>query len=103
MPRPTVRIVSECKLNQERKYTMKNTAKRMLAILLAAIMLGTAASCTGSGNPADTTDTAGSDSTQAVTDETATETAPETQPLPEDFVVTEEGGTASVMTPAGLT
>lgn len=82
---------------------MKNTAKRMLAILLAAIMLGTAASCTGSGNPADTTDTAGSDSTQAVTDETATETAPETQPLPEDFVVTEEGGTASVMTPAGLT
>ncbi len=82
---------------------MNTTVKRALAILLAVLMLGTAVSCTGNGNPADTTDTAGSDSTQAITDGTATETAPETQPLPENFVVTEEGGTASVMTPAGLT
>ena len=86
---------------------MKNTAKRIPAILLAALMLGTAVACTGGDTPTDTGDTGVTDATQAVTDTTAdgteAETQPETQPLPEDFVVTEEGDTASVLTPAGLT
>ena len=83
---------------------MKNTAKRVLAILLAALMLGAATACTGIETPAGTE---GTDSTAAVTEgngtETTPETQPETQPLPKDFVVTEEGSTATVLTPAGLT
>ena len=84
---------------------MKNTTKRILAGLLAALMLGTAVACTGNDDPADTDESVGSDTTQTVTDgNTAeSETEPETEPLPEDFVVTEENGAATVLTPAGLT
>jgi hypothetical protein len=53
---------------QKETYTVKNTTKRILAILLAALMLGTAAACTGNGDPADT-----DDDTNASTDEPATD------------------------------
>jgi hypothetical protein len=78
--------------------------KRILAILLAALMLGTAVACTGSDGPADTDESADAGTTRTATDGTTAEpeTEPETEPLPEDFMVTEEGGTATVLTPAGL-
>ena len=83
---------------------MKHMTKRILAILLAALMLGTAVACTGSGDPADTDESVSEDTTRTTTDGTTAEpeTEPETEPLPEDFVVTEENGTATVLTPAGL-
>ena len=37
------------------RYTMKNTCKKLSALMLALLMLISAAACTGSGDPADTT------------------------------------------------
>ena len=61
-------------------------------------MLRTAVACTGSGDPADTDESVSADTTLTATDGTTAEpeTEPETEPPPEDFVVTEEGGTATV-------
>ncbi len=84
---------------------MKITCKRILATLLAAMMLVSAVACTGNGNPADTTPTGTDGSTQtSASDATdAPETEAETIYKPEDFEVTENGGAASVITPMGLT
>ncbi len=87
---------------------MKITCKRILAALLAAMMLVSTVACTGNGTPADTTPTGTDGSTQTsasgATDATdAPETEAETIYMPEDFEVTENGGAASVITPMGLT
>ena len=77
---------------------MNITCKRLSAALLALLMLISAAACTGSGDPADTTDSDTSANTNA---EATTEEV--TLPAPEDYEVTEKDGTASVTTPLGLT
>ena len=88
---------------------MKNTFMKPVALLLALLMLISAAACTGSGDPADTTgagttgsDTNAPDAGTADAETTDAETEADTLPPPEDFVVTEKDGTASVVTPTGL-
>ncbi len=94
---------------------MKFTGKRSLAFLLAALMLLTATACTGTNPPEETTvptDTAAPEESTAPESDTAapdtkpedTEEGTEGEPLlpPADFEVSEENGTASVSTPAGL-
>ena len=88
---------------------MKNTCKRLSALMLALLMLISAAACTGSGDPADTTgagttgsDTNAPDAGTADAETTDAETEADTLPPPEDFEVTEKDGTASVVTPTGL-
>ena len=85
----------------------KNTLKRALALLLAAMMLVSVTACTGTENPADTTPAGTGESSQTSapgTDAADTEAATEgeTVYMPEDFEVTEQNGTASVVTPMGL-
>ena len=77
---------------------MKTASKRLSALLLALLMLISAAACTGSGDTADTTDSDTSANTNA---EATTEEV--TLPAPEDYEITEKDGTASVTTPLGLT
>ena len=83
---------------------MKITAKKILAALLASMMLVSAMACTGNNSPAETNraDTEGSIGTNETTSESEAETEGETVYTPEDFEVTENGGTASVVTPMGL-
>ncbi len=86
---------------------MKTTCKRILAALLASVMLAGTVACTGGDTPADTTATGTNSSTQATTPDTDsadTEAATEGETIymPEDFEVTENGGSASVITPMGL-
>ena len=85
---------------------MKLTCKRILASLLAAVMLAAAAAgtvaCTGTNTPSETTDGAATADTAADATDGAT-TEAETVYMPEDFEVTEDGDTASVVTPMGLT
>lgn len=78
--------------------------KRILACLLAAMMLVGTVACTGGNSPADTapTGTDGSTHTSASDTTDAPETEGETVYIPEDYEVTENGGTASVITPMGL-
>ena len=86
---------------------MKHSVNRILALLLAALMLLSAAACTEGNTPADTT---GSNGTAAPTDppakgsdpETPADTEAVTLPAPEDYEVTEQNGTAAVTTPTGL-
>ena len=82
---------------------MKPTCKRLSALLLASLMLISAAACTGSGDPTDTSapDTGTGTDTQAPDAEVTTEEV--TLPAPEDYEVTEKDGTATVTTPLGLT
>ena len=77
---------------------MNVICKRLSAALLALLMLISAAACTGSGDPADTTgaDTSANTNAEVTTDEV-------TLPAPEDYEITEKDGTASVTTPLGLT
>ena len=77
---------------------MNTASKRLSALLLALLMLISAAACTGSGDPADTTgaDTSANTNAEVTTDEV-------TLPAPEDYEITEKDGTASVTTPLGLT
>ena len=82
---------------------MKHITQRIFAALLAALMLLTAAACTGDPTPADTTVGSENGDTTAPTDsESDTETEGETIYTPEDFEVTETDGTARVVTPTGL-
>ena len=84
---------------------MKYTGKKLWAIVLAALMLLSAAACTAEGTPSDTTasDTTASDNGTTSNDtESPTETEEVTLPAPEDYEITEEGGSASVVTPMGL-
>ena len=68
---------------------MKTASKRLSALLLALLMLISAAACTGSGDPADTTgaDTSANTTAEVTTDEV-------TLPAPEDYEITEKDGTA---------
>ena len=82
---------------------MKNTAKKILSCLLAVMMAVGTVACTGDVSLAESsTATPDSAATESGTTQTAPETEGETVYLPEDFEVTEEGGTASVLTPMGL-
>lgn len=85
----------------------KNTLKRTLAFLLSVMMLASVTACTGTEDPADTTPAGTGESSQTSapgTDAADTEAATEgeTVYMPEDFEVTEQNGTASVVTPMGL-
>ena len=84
----------------------KNTLKRILVLLLAAMMLVSVAACTGNENSSDTTPAGTEGSTQATPGTQATDTEAategETVYMPEDFEVTEQNGSASVVTPMGL-
>lgn len=84
----------------------KNILKRTLSLLLAAMMLVSVAACTGNENSSDTTPTGTEGSTQATPGTQATDTEAategETVYMPEDFEVTEQNGSASVVTPMGL-
>jgi hypothetical protein len=84
----------------------KNILKRTLALLLAAMMLVSVAACTGNENSSDTTPAGTEGSTQAIPGTQATDTEAategETVYMPEDFEVTEQNGSASVVTPMGL-
>ncbi len=82
---------------------MKTICKRMLACLLCAMMLAGTVACTGGTDPADTTPAGTDGSTQTTAGTTdAPETEGETVYTPEDFEITENGDTASVVTPMGL-
>ncbi len=77
--------------------------KRILACLLAAMMLVGATACTGGNSPADTNPAGTDGSTQTTAGTTdAPETEGETLYKPEDYEVTVEGDSASVITPMGL-
>lgn len=89
---------------------MKYTYKRFLACLLMLLMSGSTVACTGS-KPSVGTDPVGTDdSSQVVTDgsmegigtNSEIKTEQETEPVVENFEVTEENGTAAVVTPTGL-
>lgn len=83
---------------------MRNTCMKILAALLATLMLISAAACTGGGNLTDTTGSDTSADTPANTeaDTLPAETEEVTLPAPEDYVVSEQDGTATVTTPLGL-
>ncbi len=83
---------------------MKPIATRILACLLAVLLLLSAAACTDGGTPTDTTgaDTPADTPADTAADTASPETEGETVYAPEDFEVTEQGGTASVLTPLGL-
>ena len=86
---------------------MKNTCKRMLACLLATMMLVGATACTGGNGPADT-NPAGTDGSTQTTAPGSDATTPESETegetiyKPEDYEVTVEGDSAQVITPMGL-
>ena len=91
---------------------MKISAKRIVSALLASLLLLTAVACTTDGTvtgdttAADTSaegtanDATTSDTTNGT--EAPSETEEATLPAPEDYEITEEGGSASVVTPMGL-
>ena len=79
---------------------MNVTCKRLSAALLALLMLISAAACTGSEDPTDTT---GSNTPADSTPNAEVTTEEVTLPAPEDYEITEKDGTASVTTPLGLT
>ena len=82
------------------RYPMKTAGKRLSAALLALLMLISAAACTGSEDPTDTT---GSNTPADSTPNAEVTTEEVTLPAPEDYEITEKDGTASVTTPLGLT
>ncbi len=79
---------------------MKNTAKQMLACLLAAMMLVSVAACTHDEQPSDTVADTAIDTVAPESDADGTEA--ETLPLPTDYEVEEKDGSAQVRTPMGL-
>ena len=84
---------------------MKQTTKKLFAALLAALLLLSAVSCDKGGDVTDTTangETTAADGTSNDTTAADSETEEVTLPAPEDYEVTEENGTASVVTPLGL-
>ena len=83
-------------------------AKRILSCLLASVMLAAtlagAVACTGNTiTPADTLGATDGTTDTSASDTALPETEAETIYTPEDFEVTENSGTASVVTPTGLT
>ena len=80
---------------------MNITCKRLLTLLLAALMLLTAAACTKE-NPTTPTDTTANGESGDTSTPTESETEGETVYKPEDFEITENNGSASVVTPTGL-
>ena len=83
-------------------------AKRILPCLLASVMLAAtlagAVACTGNTiTPADTLGVTDGTTDTSASDTALPETEAETIYTPEDFEVTENSGTASVVTPTGLT
>ena len=78
-------------------YDMKINLKRLLALLLCLCMTAPAVGCTVTTPP---DETLGGDTTTL--DSTGTETEAETIYKPEDFEITEDGDSASVITPMGL-
>ena len=80
---------------------MNITGKRLLTLLLAALMLLTAAACTKE-NPTTPTDTTANGESGDTSTPTESETEGETVYKPEDFEITENNGSASVVTPTGL-
>ena len=78
-------------------YDMKINLKRLLALLLCLCMTAPAVGCNVTTPP---DETLGSDTTTL--DSTETETEAETIYKPEDFEITEDGDSASVITPMGL-
>ena len=78
-------------------YDMKINLKRLLALLLCLCMTAPAVGCNVTTPP---DETLGSDTTTL--DSTETETEAETIYKPEDFEITEDGNSASVITPMGL-
>ncbi len=85
---------------------MKHTVMRFFACLLSALMLVSAVACTGVNTPSDTTSATRDEtvSPESSSGEAGTDPSTEevTLPLPEDYEVTEQNGTASVLTPLGL-
>ena len=84
---------------------MKHITKRIFASLLAALLLLSAVSCDKGGDVTDTTangETTAADGTSNDTTAVESETEEVTLPAPEDYEITEENGTASVVTPLGL-
>ena len=84
---------------------MKQTTKKLFAALLAALLLLSAVSCDKGGDVTDTTangETTAADGTSNDTTAADSETEEVTLPAPEDYEITEENGTASVVTPLGL-
>ena len=84
---------------------MKQTTKKLFAALLAALLLLTAVACDKGGDVTDTTangETTAADGTSNDTTAADSETEEVTLPAPEDYEITEENGTASVVTPLGL-
>ncbi len=84
---------------------MKHITKRILAVLLAAMMLAGTVACTGNGTPNETdgANTGGQGTAAGTEGSTASpETEGETIYKPEDYEVTVNGSAASVITPMGL-
>ena len=84
---------------------MKQTTKKLFAALLAALLLLSAVSCDKGGDVTDTTangETTAADGTSNDTTAADSETEEVTLPAPEDYEITEKNGTASVVTPLGL-
>ena len=84
---------------------MKHITQRIFAALLAALLLLSAVSCDKGGDVTDTTangETTAADGTSNDTTAADSETEEVTLPAPEDYEITEENGTASVVTPLGL-
>ena len=86
---------------------MKPTLTKLLSLLLAILMTAATVACTGNDTPADTTDgltegTTAPEGTSPEGTDSETVTEAETLPPPEDYEVTEQNGTASVVTPMGL-
>lgn len=80
---------------------MKNTTMKILASLLAGLMLVSAVACTDGEDPADTTADNATVADGTTPDDEAT-TEEVTLPAPEDYEITEKDGSASVVTPLGL-
>ena len=76
--------------------------KRLLALLLCLCMAAAAVACNPTVTPEDTTSVPFGTTTEAPT-EAPTETEAITIPDPEDYEVTENGDTATVVSPLGLT
>ena len=83
---------------------MKTVSKRLSALLLAALLLLSAVACDQGGSITDTTadDTTTADESTNGTTAPESETEEVTLPAPEDYEVTEGDGSASVVTPLGL-
>ena len=80
---------------------MNHSCYRVLAVFLASLLLLSAAACVQAPPPDDTV-TEGTTASDGTTAEAESESEEETVYKPEDFEITEEGNSASVITPTGL-